>query len=218
MAGDENKLFLPLGGLPLLTRTLRAVEAAVEVTDVVLVVRPDDEAVVRRRILPALETQKFSGLAHGGPERQDSVRAGVLFIGDRADLVVVHDGARPLVTPALVDRTVAAARDASAATTAVPVKDTVKRVEDGRVRETLDRRSLWLAQTPQAFWADLLAFAHARAAEADVRATDDAALVERLGHRVVVVPGAEENLKITTPLDLAIAELILRRREAEERG
>jgi len=142
----------------------------------------------------------------GGERRRDSVRAGLDALAD-CDYVVVHDGARPLVTKALIDAALAGARETGAALCAVPVSDTVKRTDDaGLVRSTVSRAGLWLAQTPQAFRTELLLRAH-EATEID--ATDDAALVELLGEPVRVVMGSPRNLKVTTPADLRLAEALL---------
>ena len=146
----------------------------------------------------------------GGRERQDSVAAGLRALPADIEYVVIHDGARPFATTALVERVLSEARRHGAALAAVPVHDTIKRVSpDLFLDGTVDRRSLWLAQTPQAFSVGLLREAHARAHEAGLEATDDAALVEALGHPVRVVPGSRLNFKITTREDLALARLLI---------
>lgn len=214
MGAEENKLFLPLDGRPLLAHTLAAFEAAGVVEGIVVVLREED--VPRGRALTAAAGfRKVEALVPGGAERQDSVGSGLAALGGGVDVVVVHDGARPLVSPALLEATAEAARRAGAALAAVPVKDTIKVVDPGGVvTSTPDRRALWAAQTPQAFRTDLLREAFAWAAANGVRGTDEASLVELYGHPVRVVPGEEENLKITTPLDLRIAAALLARSEA----
>lgn len=150
-------------------------------------------------------------LVAGGAERGDSVRAGLEAIPEDAAVLLVHDAARPLVTRDVIDRTIAAARAGDCVVSAVPIVDTVKRVDTGgRVTETLDRNLLWRVQTPQAFPAAVLRAAYARAAMEGIHATDDATLVERFGGTVRVVEGAPENLKVTTPFDRVVAELLLR--------
>lgn len=212
MAARDSKVFLPLAGRPLLAHTLGAFEAAGCVERVVVVVREED--VERcRRLAARYGLAKVGAVVPGGAERQDSVARGLEAVGPGTDVVVVHDGARPLVSPALIAATVEAAARRGAALAAVPVKDTVKVVEDGRVTATPERRRLFAAQTPQAFRAGLLREAFARAAARGWRATDDAALVEACGHPVAVVPGEETNLKVTTPLDLRLAEAVLAGRE-----
>jgi 2-C-methyl-D-erythritol 4-phosphate cytidylyltransferase len=149
-------------------------------------------------------------LVAGGEERQDSVRRGLEALGD-ADVVLVHDAARPLVPRRVIDAVIDATLRSGAAVPVVPVADTVKRVEsDGAVGETLPRDDLRLAQTPQGFRTGLLRAAYARAEREGFRGTDDASVVERAGGRVVVVPGSPRNLKITTPEDLRLAEALLR--------
>jgi 2-C-methyl-D-erythritol 4-phosphate cytidylyltransferase len=151
-----------------------------------------------------------SAVCPGGPRRRDSVRLGLEALGE-CRWVVVHDGARPLVTAALIEAGLAAAAETGAAIAAVPLADTLKDVaEDGLIRRTLDRRNLWAAQTPQVFDYDLLREAH-RLAEGD--ATDDAALVEALGRRVKVFPGSPRNLKVTTAADLALAQALAAKSE-----
>ena len=138
----------------------------------------------------------------GGQTRQESVWLALRAAPDDADFVVVHDAVRPFITRALIDAVVGAARAAGAAICALPVTETVKRVRGDEVEATLDRTGLWTVQTPQAFRADLLREAHEKARRDGVVGTDDAALVERLGHPVKVIRGLEGNLKITTPEDL----------------
>jgi 2-C-methyl-D-erythritol 4-phosphate cytidylyltransferase len=145
----------------------------------------------------------------GGATRSASVRCGLAAVPDEADVIIVHDAARPLASPTLFDAVATAAAETGAAICALPVSDTIKRVDDGLVAETLDRRALVAVQTPQAFEAALLRRAHAVGAEATDEATDDATLVERLGVPVRVVPGDPGNFKITTPADLKAAEQCL---------
>jgi 2-C-methyl-D-erythritol 4-phosphate cytidylyltransferase len=147
----------------------------------------------------------------GGRTRQDSVWLALQAVPDDAQLVVVHDAVRPLITAKLVDAVVAAAATSGAAICALPVAETVKRVRGDLVESTLDRSELWAVQTPQAFRADLLREAHEKARRDGIVGTDDAMLVERLGHPVRVVPGLPENVKITTPEDLRRARRGVRR-------
>ena len=144
----------------------------------------------------------------GGDTRQASVRAGLEAVD--AERVVIHDGARPFARPDVFRRAITALEEFPAAVAAVPIEETVKRVAEGQVLETLDRDGLWRIQTPQAFRTETLAEAHAAALEAGVEATDDAALVERIGGTVAIVPGARYNLKVTYPEDLALAEALVR--------
>lgn len=204
-----NKLLRPLAGCPLLVHTLRAFENCSAVGAVVVVVHPEDQ----KRLLAWPQTYRLGKIRRfvtGGPERQDSVRRGLESIDWACEVVVVHDGARPLVRPELIARTVEVAAREGSAVAAVPVTDTIKWSEDGRhVESTLDREKLWAVQTPQAFQRSLLLAAHARAEADEYRGTDEAALVEHLGQPVVLVPGDRSNLKITTAEDFAIAATFL---------
>lgn len=201
----SDKIWQPLGGLPLVAWSVRALAAAPSVGQLVLVVAPERLAAARM-LLERL--QVWAGVAcAGGARRQDSVRAGLAHVGDWP-WVVVHDGARPFVTPDLVEAGVRAAEATGAAVAAIPVTDTVKQVQDETVVATLERASLRAVQTPQVFRRDLLVRAHQ---QADDEVTDDAALVERLGVAVRVFAGASENLKVTTPLDWVVAECLYQR-------
>jgi 2-C-methyl-D-erythritol 4-phosphate cytidylyltransferase len=205
----RKKQGLPLGGRAVLRWTLDALEATPAVRGVVVAVPAEDVGVWRRRLGPC---RKVRAVVAGGAERQESVARGLAAVPPDAAWVVIHDGVRPCVTPALVARTVAAARDHGAAIAALPIAETVKRGVEGWVTETVDRSGLWAVQTPQAFRADLLREAHRRAVADGVLGTDDAALVERLGVRVRLVPGLPGNVKITRPDDLPLARALLRER------
>jgi 2-C-methyl-D-erythritol 4-phosphate cytidylyltransferase/2-C-methyl-D-erythritol 2,4-cyclodiphosphate synthase len=204
--GAGPKSLLPLGRSTVLERALRGVLAPAEVHRAVVVAPADAVAPVERL---AAAFPKVAAVVPGGPERQDSVVAGLAAAAD-AEWVVVHDAARPLVSAGLVRRVLLAARETGAATAAVPARDTVKVVSGGLVRQTLDRETVWLVQTPQAFRAALLRDAHARAQREGRRASDDAALVEAYGGSVRVTEGEALNFKVTTAEDLALAEALLR--------
>jgi len=203
------KPFLSLGGLPVLVRAVRAVNACPLVGQIVVVVSPS-EIPQTQALLSAHGCHKVTAVIPGGRERQDSVAAGLAQIGE-VDAVVVHDGVRPFAAPETVTAVVTAALASGAATAGVPSQETVKQVEGTEIVATLDRTHIWIAHTPQAFRADVLRAAHQRAQEDGTRARDDAALVERLGHRVQIVEDSPLNLKITVPDDLALAEGYLRR-------
>ncbi len=205
------KQYLPLLGVPILARTLQALLAS-GVDRLILVVAPQHEARCRAEILTPYGLA-VDAVVPGGADRQASVFAGLREAGEAGDIVLVHDGARPLVTSDIIRAAAAAALAAGAAVVAVPVTDTIKVAgPDQLVRETPLRGRLWAAQTPQAFRIGLFREAHERALRDGYRGTDDSVLVERLGHPVQLVPGSPENLKITTPADLALAEQILRAR------
>jgi len=206
MEADRPKAFLRLGGTTILERALRAFTSHPGVGRVVVAVQDPDEA--GRLLGPAA---KGVLLVHGGTERQDSVRLALEALGPSdAEVVLVHDAARPLVSRALIDAVIAAAAEHGAAVPVLAATETVKRLAaDGRIEATVPRETLRLAQTPQGFRASVLREAHARAARDRFAGTDDAALVERSGIRPAAVPGSPDNFKITTPLDLALAESLL---------
>jgi 2-C-methyl-D-erythritol 4-phosphate cytidylyltransferase len=210
MGGAVPKPFLPLGGIPLLARTLLRLARSQVIDAYVLVVPPGTEETCARIVVAAHRIPAVAGIVAGGDVRQASVRAGLQALPDATEVVVVHDAARPCVPVAVVRATVAAAARDGAALAAVPATETVKEATpDGRVLRTLPRERLWIAQTPQAFARALLLEAHAAAAAAGVVATDDAALVERLGRPVTLVPGSAENIKVTHPADLEVAARLL---------
>jgi len=215
LAAPLPKQYLPLAGVPMLVRTLQALLRSRRVDSLILVVPPGQEERCRTEILEPFGLD-VDPMIPGGADRQASVYAGLLRAPVATDLILVHDGARPLVTTALIHAAVAAAAEVGAAVVAVPVTDTIKMADpDGRVVESPPRGRLWAAQTPQVFRAALLRQAHEAALRDGFRGTDDSALVERLGHPVQLVAGSPENLKITTTADLVLADQILRAREAQ---
>ncbi|MEE8219974.1 MAG: 2-C-methyl-D-erythritol 4-phosphate cytidylyltransferase [bacterium] len=209
MEADRPKQFLPLGDRPLLVHTLQRLSDSPLIETVVVVVPADWVAKARSELIEPYGLAKVGAVVAGGAERQDSVAAGLEALGPEVDLVVVHDGVRPFVTEAMVADVVEAARAAGAAVAAIPVAETVKRVADGAVVETVSRDGLYRVQTPQAFRREVLAEALERARAEGVVATDEAALVERFGWPVRVVAGSAVNLKVTSPEDWSLAESIL---------
>lgn len=209
MGGGPPKQFMSLAGRPLLFHALAAFERASQVDHVVLVTlagrvdrcRED----VRRWGLG-----KVSAVVAGGERRQDSVAEGLGAVPADASVIAVHDGARPLILPEQIDAVVDLASKKGSAVLGTPVTDTIKEIEDGRVLHTLDRSRMWCVQTPQAFRASIFREAHGEAARRGYGGTDDTSLVERLNAPVYVVAGRQDNLKITAPEDLAMAESILR--------
>lgn len=211
--GGENKLLLPLEGVPVLVRTLAAFQVAGSVDEVIVAAREEDILEISQ-LCRTYGLTKCAKVIRGGESRAHSVLLAALEASPEMELLAVQDGARPLVTPELIDRVVSAAARCSAAAPAVALKDTVKAVRaDGGVEETLDRGRLRAVQTPQVFEASLLKAALQSALEQEAPVTDDASAVERLGKVVFLVEGEEENLKITTPVDLVLAEAIVKARE-----
>lgn len=207
--GGINKLLEPLDGIPVLVRTLTALERAQRVDSIVIATREEDLITVSQ-LCKTYGITKCTKVIRGGEDREHSVLLAALEAEPDTELLAVQDGARPLVSPALIDRVIEAAQRCGAAAPAIPVKDTIKTVrEDGAVEETLERSRLRAVQTPQVFEASLLKAALQAALEEGAVLTDDCSAVERLGKVVYLIEGEETNLKITTPTDLILAEALL---------
>ena len=204
--GGIDKVMAPLGGEPMLLRTVRAFENCDAIREIVIVTRED--LLVQLMELCA-GFSKVRGVVVGGADRPASVEAGLNNLSDRVRLVAVHDGARPLVSDRVIDRTVRAANSYGAAAPAVPVKDTVKIVKGGIVSSTPDRSTLRAVQTPQVFDLQLLRAALTKARKDGASITDDCSAVENMGMSVRIVEGDERNIKVTTPMDLRVARLLL---------
>jgi len=209
LGGERPKQFLELRGVPVIIHTLRQFERCQEINEVITVLPAEDtagfESLTKQFALAA------GRVVAGGPSRAQSVRNGLNAISE-ADIVAVHDGVRPFVTPDEIDQVVVAARQSGAAILTAPVADTIKRIHDGRIIETVARAELRRALTPQCFRFEVLKRAYEKLDEleaAGFEITDDSLLVERLGVEVVAVEGTARNIKITNPEDLALAETIL---------
>jgi 2-C-methyl-D-erythritol 4-phosphate cytidylyltransferase len=204
------KAFVKIGGRTILSYSLAAVGQVNSIGEVVIAVPEGFESAARAEAAAAGLGAAVK-ITPGGIERQDSVRIALGLTSAESELVIVHDAARPLATPAIFEACIAAAARAGGAIAAIPVADTLKRIADSdrTIAATVARTGLWQAQTPQAFRRDLLLAAHRRAVSEGIVATDDADLVERTGVRVEVVEGSTANIKVTTPSDLAIVEAII---------
>ena len=204
--GGIDKVMAPLGGEPMILRTVRAFEDCGAVKEIVIVTRQD-------LMGPIAELcsgfTKIRSVVQGGSSRQESVKLGLLAFSKEVRLAAVHDGARPLVSGELIDKVIRAAHSYGAAAPAIPVKDTIKVFEGGFIAATPDRSTLRAVQTPQVMDRDLLLGALEKAEQEGTALTDDCSAVEHIGMRVRLVEGEERNLKVTTPLDLKIAELLL---------
>ncbi|MGN8832883.1 2-C-methyl-D-erythritol 4-phosphate cytidylyltransferase [Selenomonas montiformis] len=218
MKAGINKVFLDLAGTPMLERTLRTF-SSVSAVDELIVVTGAEEVKRLSAILAETPGLKPCRVVAGGSERQYSVRNGLDAVSAQNDIVLVHDAARPLVTPRTIEAVIEAARVHGAAVAAVPEKNTIKAVsQEGIVRSTPPRSSLWAVQTPQGFRRDLLLEANQKAEADGFLGTDDASLVERLGWPVHVVMSEYSNIKVTTPEDLLIAEAFLRQAQSGAGG
>lgn len=204
--GGIDKVMAPLGGEPMILRTVRTFQNCGAIKEIVIVTRED-------LILPITELcggfDKVRAVVRGGDSRQASVKLGLSAFTDKMELVAVHDGARPLVSEAVIDRTIRAAHTYGGAAPVVSVKDTIKVFEGGFIASTPDRETLRAVQTPQVFDLDLLRGALEKADKDGAAVTDDCSAVERLGLKIRLVEGEERNLKVTTPMDLKIAEMLL---------
>lgn len=212
MQAGHNKQFIEICGQSVLTHTLTVFAQIPEIAKIVLVVRAGEEDTCQNMIPEIAESKTV--LAIGGKERQDSVHNGIRAITWECEYILIHDGARPLVTEEVIRRTLLAAQNSGAAICAVPVKDTIKQADsDGNVLATIPRESLWAVQTPQVFRADLIRRAYENAYVHNHYGTDDSSLVEYLGEKIKIVTGDYENIKITTPEDIPTAEQILQKRQ-----
>lgn len=207
----ENKLLYPLAGRPVISYVLQALDAAAGVDEIVVAAREED--LLRfADICKAYDIAKPIKIVIGGATRTESVLRAALEADARATLLLVQDGARPFVTSELIDKTVELAKKHHAVAPAVPVHDTIKIAKGNIVRKTPDRTTLYAVQTPQAFEASLLKAALTSVIENQAAVTDDCSAVELLGKEVYLTDGYEENIKLTTPLDLVIAEAIMEKR------
>lgn len=204
--GGIDKVMAPLAGEPMIARTVRAFQKSDVISEIVIVTRED--------LIPPIseltrDMDKVKAVVTGGKSRQESVELGMNALSKEVKLAAIQDGARPLITWQVIDRVVRAANTFGGAVPGVPVKDTVKVENGGLVKETPDRKTLRAIQTPQVFDFDLLRGALKKAREDGAEVTDDCSAVERLGMKVKIVEGDERNIKVTTPMDLKIAELLL---------
>lgn len=204
--GGIDKVMAPLAGEPMIVKTVRAFQNCDAISEIVIVTRQDLVEVIMEN---CAQFEKVSAVVTGGQTRQESVRMGLSALSKDIQLVAVHDGARPLITGQVIDRVVRAANTYNAAIPGIPVKDTIKNVQGGLVKKTPEREKLQAVQTPQVFDRDLLCGALQKAEYDFAIVTDDSSAVERLGMSVKVVDGDERNLKVTTPMDLKFAELLL---------
>jgi 2-C-methyl-D-erythritol 4-phosphate cytidylyltransferase len=216
MGAHRAKQFLEISGKPILAMTLGAFQRSPAVDDIILVVPSEDLEYCRTQIVERFSLDKVKKVVRGGKRRQDSVRLGLEAARGNCELVVIHDGVRPVIDDAFIGRVVAAGRRHGAVITAMPAKETVKEVNDRKqVVKTHDRGRIWLVQTPQVFKYEEILKAHHRALEEGwEEVTDDSRLVERLDIPVHVLEGSEENIKVTTPHDLELARFFLGKKEA----
>jgi len=216
MNSEKNKQFLNIIHKPVLAYTLEAFEDCSAVNEIILVTRQED-ILLCKEIIDDFELTKISKIVTGGKERQDSVYKGLKEVNEATTIVAVHDGARPLIHPEDIEATIQAASKYGSAAVGVPVKDTIKLVDnENNIVNTLDRSKLWAVQTPQTFRIEILKKAYDHAMENHIEATDDCMLVEQMGYKIKMIEGSYENIKITTPEDILLAEAIIEGREIVE--
>ncbi|TCP24138.1 2-C-methyl-D-erythritol 4-phosphate cytidylyltransferase [Scopulibacillus darangshiensis] len=211
MGAGKNKMLLEVAGIPIILHTLLAFESDKACSRIVLVIN-ESERDIFSSFLSHFNITKVVKMVQGGTERQDSVYQGLKVLSGEG-IVLIHDGARPFVKKESIARVTETARDEGAAILAVPVKDTIKKVLDHKVQETVERSDLWAVQTPQAFRLPLILAAHRTGLQRGLQATDDASLMEQTGQTVAVVEGDYQNIKITTPEDMLIAEQFMRNKK-----
>jgi len=218
MGKSVAKQFLPLGDMPMLAHTLLAFQRTTEVDEVIPILSQDDMEGCLKDVIELFHITKVRTLVVGGKERQDSVANGLHKLAKDTTIVLVHDAVRPFVTAEMIRESIDYAKKGECVTVGVPLKDTVKEVNaKSIVVQTLERSRLWAIQTPQTFPVKILKQAYAAAQKQNRYGTDDATLVERAGNKVRVIMGSYENIKITTPEDLLLAEEILKRRYDADR-
>lgn len=206
-----EKQFLKLGDRPLLVWTLQAFEKAATVNQIVVAVNSERKDELKR-LVRLYNLRKVSKVVEGGLTRQNSVSNGLKALPQMCQVVIVHDGARPFVKPELINKAVEAQKGKEGVVVGVPVVDTVKEVEKEKVVKTLNRQQLWQVQTPQVFPFKVIQEAYKKAEALGWQGIDDAALVERLGYPVKIVEGSFENIKVTNPVDLVLAEALIKKR------
>ncbi len=212
MSSDHPKQYVSLSGIPILARTLLTFEKALSVGRIVLVVPKDDIGYAKEKIIDQYMIHKIKHIQSGGKTRQDSVRSGLEMVEDSDEVVIIHDGVRPFLSKGLIDLSVREAARSGAVVPVVPLKSTLKIIdEDGSIKGTPDRNSIRIAQTPQVFRREIILNAYKSAYRERYYGTDDASLVERMGIPVTTIPGSYDNIKITTPEDLALGELLLKK-------
>ena len=207
----QPKQFLSLGDRPVVTYSLQVLDRS-EVVDETVLVSTRQKISFCKELVPKFGLKKLVKVVEGGERRQDSVLMGLKALPPETEVVLIHDGARPFITPDIIEKALGLLKECDGVVVGVPAADTLKAVIRGEVKQTLERKEIWFAQTPQVFRFKFFLEAHSRAQEDDFYGTDDASLVERIGGKVRMLAGDPENIKITTKTDLLLAEAILKNR------
>ncbi len=212
MNSGMNKQFIHIKGKPLLAHTLEAFQSCEAIDSIMLVAGKAELQLCKEQIIDAFGFDKVDKLVEGGSERQQSVYNGILKLDAQCEVVVIHDGARPIVPDGIIERCIEGAKVFGAVTAGMPAKETIKMLDaEGFVESTPERGKVWITQTPQAFQLDIIKKAHENAGHKGISGTDDAFLVECMGIKVKMIESTYENIKVTTPEDIIIAETIMNR-------
>lgn len=214
MGSKINKQFIAIDNKPILVHTIEKFERCKYIDEIILVAKEEELEYCRKEIVKKYNFKKVSNIVRGGKERQYSIYNGLLALNEDTDIVLTHDGARPFIRIEDIEKGIKGVLEYGACVIGVPVKDTIKVVDDdNRVHHTPKRSLLWSAQTPQCFWKDLLKKGYEHAISESIMGTDDSSLVEKIGHDIKMIMGSYDNIKITTPEDLIIAESLFKDRE-----
>lgn len=212
------KTYLTFDSMPIIVHTLRLFQDSDLIDDVYLVIQEKDKEYAQQEVVEKFLLTKVRAIIGGGKERQDSIKNALSYLRPEHEFVVIHDGARPLVGKEILEKTIQIGIEEGAAITGVPVQDTVKSLnKHGMIKKTIARKNLFLIQTPQVFKKEMIVEAYKAAYQAQYYGTDDSSLVERIGIPVKMVEGSYENIKITTPEDLMLAEFIAQRRKLDKK-
>lgn len=214
MGSKMNKQFLAVGGKPILAHTIEKFENSKFIDEIILVSKEGETEYCRKEIIKKYKFEKVSKIIKGGKERQDSIYNGLLALNEKTEIVLTHDGARPFISKENIRDGIKEVFKTGSCVVGVPVKDTIKIVgEDKNIEHTPPRATIWAAQTPQCFPREVIVKAYEKAIKEGYLGTDDSSLVERLGHRVKMIMGSYENIKITTPEDLVLAESLFKEKD-----
>lgn len=214
MGSKINKQFIAIDNKPILAHTIEKFEKCKYIDEIIVVCKEEEVEYCRKEIVKKYRLKKVTNIVRGGKERQDSVYNGIMALNEKADIVLTHDGARPFVKIESIEDGIKGVIEHGACVIGVPVKDTIKVIDGSReVHHTPKRDLLWAAQTPQCFWTHLLKRGYEMAADENIVGTDDSSLVEKMGHPIKMIMGSYDNIKITTPEDLIIADSFFRDRE-----
>lgn len=214
MGSKINKQFIAINGKPILAHTIEKFEKCRYIDEIILVAKEEEIEYCRKEIIKKYRFKKVSNVIRGGKERHDSIYNGILALNENTDIVLTHDGARPFVKNKNIEDGIEGVMEYGACIIGVPVTDTIKSVgKDNTIKETPERSLLWAAQTPQCFLKDILIKSYDKAMKDNFLGTDDSSIVERMGYDVRMIMGSYENIKITTPEDIVLAESLLKDKE-----